>query len=115
MQKAQSDWHHAQTILQSVGDVSVGVDARSLSEIVEDVEFNELHVLARFWARVTSVRLSGLRVQNTIQVGLTNSFPQIIADIKSTEIYNGLADTHGVKPIARGPCGETKSDSRTTC
>ena len=77
LQKAQSDWHRAQTILQSVGDVSVGVDARSLSEIVEDVEFNELHVLARFWARVTSVRLSGLRVQNTIQVGLTNSFPQI--------------------------------------
>ena len=103
MKKAESDWHRAQTVLRSVGDVSLGVDARSLLAEVDDVEFNEQPMLTRFWARLISVRLTGVRVKNKIQVGLTDSFPQIIPDIKSAEIHNGLADAHTVKRSTRRP------------
>ncbi|KIP02137.1 hypothetical protein PHLGIDRAFT_130897 [Phlebiopsis gigantea 11061_1 CR5-6] len=69
--KAESDWKHAQNVLQSVGDVSLGVDARALLAEIEDDEFNELPASARFWARVTSIRLTGVGVQNTIEKSIT--------------------------------------------
>lgn len=73
IEKVQSDYRRAQTALQSVGDTALGVDARGLFVEIDDEEFQRRFqresVLSRARARVASVRVTGVRVKNTIQVG----------------------------------------------
>ncbi|EKM57036.1 uncharacterized protein PHACADRAFT_254555 [Phanerochaete carnosa HHB-10118-sp] len=73
IKKAESDYLKTQTLLQSNGEIGMGVDARPLFVEADNEEFNNSLLLHRAWVRITSLRLTGVAVKNVIQKSISDT------------------------------------------